>query len=307
MSQIKIQDKKLIEDIITLKREQEAIILAHNYQKPEIYDVADHIGDSLELARVAASSTAKILVFGGVKFMAESAKILSPNKKVLLPVSQAGCSMADMLKVEELRNFKSQYPQAAVVTYVNSSAEVKAESDICCTSANAIEVINSLPHKEVLFGPDKNLAAWVAKHSDKKIIAWQGYCEAHNVVDKENVLKAKQSHSQAKVIVHPECSLEVCELADAVLSTSGMLRYAKEDRGEEFIIGTEIGMLALLKKQNPDKKFYPLNDNMLCEDMKLTTLETMLKALTNLKTEIVVPDNIAQAANSALAAMLKVT
>ncbi|NTV28125.1 MAG: quinolinate synthase NadA, partial [Methanothrix sp.] len=238
----------MIEEIISLKKERHAIILAHNYQIPCVQDVADLVGDSLELSRAAASLDAEVIVFCGVDFMAETAAILSPQKKVVLPENGAWCPMAHMIAPDQLLDLKSQNPRAAVVCYVNSTAEVKAESDICCTSANGVQVVNSLPEKQVIFVPDRNLAAYVARYTDKEIIPWNGYCYVHDHFTPSEVEAARELHPLAEVLVHPECRLEVINLADYVYSTAGMGRHAKVSKAREFIIGTETGMLYRLKK-----------------------------------------------------------
>jgi quinolinate synthase len=267
----------LISKINKLKKEKNAIILVHNYQRPEIYRVADFIGDSLELSREAAKTDADIIVFCGVDFMAESAKILNTDKKVLIPVKGAECPMAGMVNRKELLDLKKQYPGAAVVSYVNTSAETKAESDICCTSTNCVEVVNSLPQKEVIFVPDENLANYVQTKTDKKIIPWKGFCYVHAKITPEQVKEAKSLHPDAKVLVHPECSLDVIKLADYVCSTSQMLYRAKEDNAKEFIIVTEHGMVERLKLELPEKKFYSIVAT--CIQQKKNTLPAVLRSL----------------------------
>jgi len=288
------------------KAMRQAVIIAHNYQPDAVQEVADYTGDSLELARLAAKTDAKVIAFAGVTFMAESAKILSPQKTVLLPVAEAGCPLADTINAEDLQNAKAQHPQAAVVVYVNSSAEVKALADICCTSANAIAVVNALPHDEVIFAPDKNLAHWVARHTRKRIIPWPGSCCTHNAIMVKEVEQARKNHPDAKFIAHPECRPEVCAQADAVLSTSQMLRFAKSEPVQEFIVGTEIGLLYRLRQENPDKQFYPLSERMICKNMKLTSLADLADALEFLKHPIEVPETIVVRAAQALDAMLRV-
>jgi len=267
----------LINKINKLKKEKNAIILVHNYQRPEIYRVADFIGDSLELSREVAKTDADIIVFCGVDFMAESAKILNPDKKVLIPVKGAECPMAGMVNRKELLDLKKQYPGAAVVSYVNTSAETKAESDICCTSTNCVEVVNSLPQKEVIFVPDENLANYVKTKTDKKIIPWKGFCYVHAKITPEQVKEAKSLHPDAKVLVHPECRLDVIKLADYVCSTSQMLYRAKEDNAKEFIIVTEHGMVERLKLELPEKKFYSIVAT--CIQQKKNTLPAVLRSL----------------------------
>lgn len=252
--------------------------MAHNYQRPEIYDVADFIGDSLGLCVEAAKTDAEIIVFCGVNFMAESAAILNPKKKVLVPNMDAGCAMADMVEARQLKEFRALHPDAAVVTYVNSTAEVKALSDVCCTSSNAVKVVRAMPQKKIIFVPDKNLAAYVAKQvPEKEIIAWEGYCPIHNFVDKEYVNEIRKLHPKAKIIAHPESKPEVLAVADYISSTTGMIDCAKNDKGKEFFVLTECGMVERLHRALPEKKFYGLCN--MCFDMKKNTLPAVLKAL----------------------------
>jgi quinolinate synthase len=296
----------LLDRLAGLKARHHAIVLAHNYQPDEVQDAADFTGDSLELSRLAAREQAEVLVFAGVTFMAESAKILSPQKTVLLPVLEAGCPMADTITTEDVWRARQEHPRAAVVSYVNSSAEVKAESDICCTSANAVQVVNSLEQDEIIFVPDKNLADWVARHTSKCIIPWAGSCCTHNNIRPEAVVQAKAIHPQAKFMAHPECRPDVCSQADAVLSTSQMLRYVKSDSGREFIVGTEVGLLHRLRLENPDKIFYPLSSKMVCASMKLTSLEILVQSLENLSHPVVIPESVRSRAVRALDAMLRI-
>ncbi|HID92552.1 MAG TPA: quinolinate synthase NadA [bacterium (Candidatus Stahlbacteria)] len=296
---------ELRQEIMELKKAKNAVILVHNYQIPEIQEIADFFGDSLELSKIAAELDAKIIVFCGVHFMAETAKILSPDKMVLLPRKDAGCPMADMVDAESLRRLKAQYPDAEVVTYVNTTAEVKAESDVCCTSANAIKVVQNVESQRIIFVPDKNLANYVARFVDKEIIPWDGYCYVHQKIDPIEVIKAKQMNDGAKVIVHPECTKEVIDLADEVLSTSGMIRFAKNTSAKIIIVGTEEGLLYRLKKQNPDKIFYTAGPAQLCRNMKLTTLEDVYLALKEEKYKIEVPESIRKRAKIALDRMLE--
>jgi quinolinate synthase len=296
----------IIEDILALKKERQATILAHNYQIPEVQEVADLVGDSLELSRAAAHLESDIVVFCGVDFMAETAAILSPQKKVILPVSGAYCPMAHMITPEELNDLKALHPEAAVVCYVNSTAEIKAESDVCCTSANGVQVVNSLLEKEVIFVPDRNLAAYVARHTDKKIIPWNGYCYVHDQFTVEEVRAARAAHPNAEVLVHPECPAQVIDQADFVYSTAGMGRHARASAAKEFIIGTEAGMIYRLKKDNPDKEFYPLSENAICQNMKKTDLALVLRALQTLEPRVTVPEEIAVRARRAIERMLAV-
>ena len=302
-------DDYYIKEIEKLRRERRAVILAHNYQRGEIQDLADINGDSLELSRKAAQTDARVIVFCGVRFMAESAAILSPSKTVLLPVPEAGCPLADMITVKGLREMKGKYPGAAVVSYVNTSAEIKAESDICCTSTNAIEIVDSLKEDRVIFVPDENLGRYVATKTSKEIIFWKGYCPAHYRVLPEDIVKIKQAHPRAKLIVHPECRLEVILMADEVLSTGGMIKYAKNspaEEAEEIIVGTEVGLVYRLQKENPHKRFYLATDKLICPNMKLTTLAKVAQALKKLQHVIKVPEDIRQKAERALKRMLEV-
>jgi len=291
-----------------LKEEKNAVIIVHNYQRDEIQDIADYTGDSLGLARVAVSTKADIIVFCGVQFMAESAAILNPDKKVLLPVKEAGCPLADMITVHKLRQKKKEYLDAAVVCYVNSSAEVKAESDISCTSSNAIEVVRSMKNKQIIFVPDKNLGRYVqSKVPEKQIILWEGYCPTHLRLREEDIINIKKKYPNAELIVHPECSPEVLKRADHICSTGGMFTYAKESKSKEFIIGTESGMFYSLRKQNPDKKFYMPTARLLCANMKLTTLGWVAHSLENLVYEVTVPEKISKKARKTLEKMLAIT
>ncbi len=296
----------MIEEILALKKERNAVILAHNYQMPAVQDVADLVGDSLELSRAAARLDVEVIVFCGVDFMAETAAILSPQKRVVIPERGAWCPMAHMITPDQLREMKALYPEAAVVAYVNSTAEVKAESDVCCTSANGVQVVASLPQRKVIFVPDRNLAAYVARHTDKQIIPWNGYCYVHDHFTPQEVQAARALHPQAEVLVHPECRPEVIDLADHVFSTAGMGRHAKSSQATEFIIGTEVGMIYRLKKENPEKEFYPLSENAVCQNMKKTSLEKVLRALQTLEPRVTVPEEIAARARKAIERMLAV-
>ncbi len=296
----------IVEEILDLKEQRNAVILAHNYQRGEVQDIADFVGDSFGLSREAARSSASVIVFCGVDFMAESAAILSPDKTVLIPEPGARCPMAAMITPEELRGIKKEHPHAAVVCYVNTSASVKAESDICCTSANAVKIVNSLAEKEVIFVPDQNLAHYTQAHTTKKIIPWKGYCPTHHLILPGDVLLEKEEHPQAEILVHPECRPEVVELADQVLSTGGMLKYVSSSPSREFIIGTEIGLLYQLEKQNPNKKFYPATPYVVCPNMKLTTLESILNSLRHNQHVIRLPREVRLKAKKALDRMLEV-
>jgi len=300
------EQKELIKKINDLKKEKNAVILVHNYQTPDIYYVGDFIGDSLELARKASQVESDVIVFAGVDFMAETAYILNPGKKVLLPTYGARCPMAAMVDEEQLRRLKEQYPNAAVVSYVNTTAETKAETDICCTSANAIKVVQSLPEDIVIFTPDKNLANYVAQHTEKKIIPWKGFCYVHNKMSAEMLRQAKLEKPDAKVIVHPECPSEIIELADYVESTSQMVTAAQDDPAKEFIIGTEIGMIYRLQELVPDKTFYSVPPTHTCLQMKKNTLQNIYDALVNDQHVITVPEDIRVRAQKSLERMLEV-
>lgn len=293
-------------EILRLKKLRNATILAHNYQIPPVQDIADFVGDSLELSRTAASLDSDVIIFCGVDFMAETAAVLSPSKKVILPDPAARCPMAQMITVDQLKEAKELYPKAAIVCYVNSTALIKAESDICCTSANAISVVNFLPNRQIIFIPDWNLASYVARYTDKEIIPWDGYCYVHSNIRPEELMEAKRLHPSAEVLVHPECRPEVIDLADYVYSTSGMRRHAKASRAREFIVGTEVGMLYRLKKENPDKEFYPASEKVICQNMKKTNLENVLSALQTLEPRVTVPNEIAIRARRSIEGMLAV-
>ncbi len=266
--------------IEALKAKRNAMILAHNYQLPEIQDIADYVGDSLELARISQKINQETILFCGVYFMAEITKILNPEKTVLMPDLHAGCPMADMIKPQQLKTEKEKHPDAGVMCYVNSNADIKALSDICCTSANGVKVAQSLKEKEILFIPDKYLGSYIASQvAEKTFHLWPGYCPTHMVFSKEDLLKLKIQHPKAKIVAHPECRLDVQEIADKICSTSQMIRYAQETDADEFIICTELGMLHRLKKENPTKKFIPGSPNAICPNMKLTTIEKILWSL----------------------------
>jgi quinolinate synthase len=301
------EDKILVGKIKELKKKHNAIILAHNYQLPEVQDIADFRGDSLELSRIAAKTEAKVIVFCGVYFMAETASILSPDKLVIMPDVSAECPMANMMNADDLRKLKQEHPGAVAVGYVNTSAAVKAELDYCCTSSNAVAVVNALKdEKEIIFVPDKYLADYVSKKTGRKLISWHGFCPTHVKILPEDLKREKKFHPQAKVLVHPECLPQVVALADAVLSTSQMAKYAKEDPAKEFIIGTESGLLYRLKQDNPDKEFYAASERAVCPNMKRTTQEKVLWALEELKEEVRVSDEIRKKARLAIERMLKI-
>lgn len=321
----------LQEEILRLKEEKRAVLIAHNYQRDEVQDIADFTGDSLELSRKASGTDCDVIVFCGVNFMAESASILSPDKTVLLPETGACCPMADMVTVSTprklwkeypgyevqptfvypreftLRDIKAQNPGVPVVAYVNTTAEVKAESDICCTSANVVEVVESLHDEKVICIPDRNLSTWAQKNTKKEIIAWDGFCHVHDRIGAKDVHAAREKHPGAVLMAHPECRPEVLELADHVTSTSGMLRFAKSSGAREFIVGTEVGLMHRLRKDNPDKTFHPLRKDMICPNMKKTTLKSVLNALEAMEHEIKVPEEIRVPAKKALDRMLAIT
>jgi len=289
-----------------LLKEKNAILLVHYYQRGEIQDIADILGDSLALSIEAARTDADIIVFAGVRFMAESAAILSPDKTVLLPREESGCPLADMITVEQLEKARAEDPDASVVAYVNSSAEVKAHSDICCTSANALKVVNSIRDtKRVLMIPDGNLAHYTALHTDREVIPWKGYCPVHHFVTPEEVRSVKDQYPQAKFAAHPECRPEVLEMADSVGSTGGIIRFARETDAKEIIVGTELGIIHQLEKENPDKTFIPVSEKLICRDMKYITLEDIHDALVEMKHVVTVPDEIRASANKALNRMLE--
>ena len=301
-----MKKEEIVERIAQLKKERNAVILAHNYQTGEVQDIADYIGDSLGLSQKAASSEASVIVFCGVHFMAETAAILAPAKTVLLPEIKAGCPMADMITAGELREWKKRYPGRKVVAYVNTTADVKAESDICCTSSNAVKVVISLEDEEVLFVPDKNLAAYVARQTNKKIIAWDGYCSIHDNIRLRDIKEKKKAHPEAEVWAHPECRPEVIDLADKVLSTGKMVKEAGETPKKEIIVATEAGIIYRLKKENPGKSFYPGRDQALCPNMKKINLEKVLISLEKIVYRIEVPPEISCKARGAIEKMVKI-
>ncbi len=307
MSVPEMKDEKLVNDILKLKEERRAVILAHNYQIGEVQDMADFVGDSLDLSQQAAKTEAEVILFCGVNFMAETAKILSPNKTVLMPDLNAGCAMANMITLRQLKEMKKKHPGAVVVSYINTTAEIKAETDYCCTSANAVKIVQAIPkEKEIVFIPDKYLGDYTSKVANRKMILWQGYCPTHRRILAEDILKKKALYPRAEVLVHPECTPDVIAMANKVLSTSGICRHAKESSSEEFVIGTEIGILHRLQKENPHKKFYPASVLSDCPSMKLNNLEKILWSLEDMVYDVEVPTDIAQKAKRSIDRMLEI-
>jgi quinolinate synthase len=295
-----------IAEITDLKRERDAVILAHNYQRPEIFRVADFVGDSLELARQATRVDRQVIVFCGVHFMAETAKILNPTRKVILPDLRAGCSLADSVTGEDLADRKAElkklHPDLMVVGYVNTTADVKAECDACCTSSNAVKIVEALPSRHILFVPDRNLAAYVQSQTTKEIIAWDGNCYVHHQITPEQIGAVRKALPRVRVLAHPECRTDVLKLADAVLSTSGMVKYAKESAEHEFLVVTECGLSDRLLLEVPGKRFY--KSCKLCHYMKMITLEGTRDALRDLGPEITIPEDVRVRAATALERML---
>lgn len=296
----------IIEKIKQLKKEKNAVILAHSYQNVEIDEVADFVGDSLYLSQKANETNADIIVFAGVYFMAQTAKILSPDKKVLLPRKESGCKMADMVNLEQVRDFKSKYPNMPVVCYINSTAEVKSECDMCCTSSNALKVVESLNEKEILFLPDNYLGKWVEKKlGNVKINTYAGFCPTHLQIKPEDVTSAREKYPNALVLAHPECHSDVVELADYVGSTTGIMNFVKKSNDKSFIIATEKGVVDRLKRDYPDKEFILIKNNLICPDMKLNTLQDIYDALANEEYEIIVDEAVAKKAVACIDKMLE--
>ena len=299
-------DTETVSKIHSLKKERKAVILVHNYQLGEIQDIADFIGDSLELSQQAARTDARVIVFCGVHFMAETASILCPDKTVLLPDMNAGCPMANMVTAEQLKQRKKELPDAAVVCYVNTTAEVKAESDICCTSANAVRVVESLSNEKILFVPDKYLGHYISTKVNKQFFLWPGFCPTHARIMPQHILELKKNYPKARVVVHPECRPEVIALADEVLSTGGMCRYARREDVNQMIVGTEIGIIYRLRRENPGKMFIPVSEQAICPNMKLITLEKVLCCLEEMTPEVKVAEDIRLRAKKAVDRMLEV-
>jgi len=298
---------EVINNILKLKAEKDAIILAHNYQIGEVQDIADFVGDSFQLSYEASKTRKKIIVFCGVQFMAETAKILSPEKKVLLPDENSGCPMADMITANQLKKLRDKHPGAVVVCYVNSTAEVKALSDICCTSANAVRVVESIPkNKKIIFIPDKYLGSYVQSQTGRELILWNGYCPTHILITVKDIINLKKDYPDAVVMVHPECTPDVIDIADKVASTGGMLKYARKNKKKNFIIGTEIDIIHRLKKENPDKNFYPATSKAICPDMKLINLEKIMWALIDEKYEIIIEEDVIRKAKLAINKMMAI-
>ncbi len=296
----------LQERILKLKKERNAVILAHNYQLGEVQDIADFVGDSLELSQNAARTNARVIVFCGVHFMAETAAILCPDMTVLLPDMHAGCPMANMITAEQLRQKKKELPGATVVCYVNTTAEVKAESDICCTSANGVKVVESVVNNEILFVPDQYLGQYISSKTRKEMTFWPGYCPTHVRIQARDIVRLKAEYPQAKVVAHPECRPEVIALADEVLSTGGICRYARRDDVKELIVGTEMGIIYRLRKENPGKRFIPVSEQAVCPNMKLITLEKVLWSLEEMAPQVKVPEPIRIRAKAAVDRMLAI-
>jgi quinolinate synthase len=300
-------DERLLGKIKKLKDDRKAVILAHNYQPGEIQDLADFTGDSLGLSIKAAETDADVIVFCGVQFMAETAAILSPEKTGLLPDKFAGCPMADMITAEQLRQLKQEHPDALVVCYVNSSAEVKAESDYCCTSANAVEIVSSLPKdKRIIFVPDQHLGRFVAERTGRDLVLWPGYCHVHVVITVDDIKNARAKYPDAIVMAHPECTEPVKELSDELLSTGQMLKFAAKSTAKQFIIATETGIIHTLKKQNPEAEFVPASDRAICPNMKKITLDKLIGSLEDMQHKITVPDRIRIEAKKALDRMVEI-
>ncbi|MBU8902569.1 MAG: quinolinate synthase NadA [Victivallales bacterium] len=303
-----LNQNEIIGRIQKLKKEKNAVILVHNYQLGEVQDIGDYVGDSLGLSIQAKEAECDVIVFCGVRFMAETAKILSPDKTVLLPVAEAGCPMADMATADQLRKFKKEHPGVVAVAYVNSTAELKTEVDICCTSANAEKVVASIPKdKEIIFLPDKNLGANVARDLGRELMLWPGFCPTHMRISKKMINQRKEEFPDALVMVHPECEPEVVEMADVSLSTGGMLKFAAETDAKQIIVGTELGIIHRLKIETPDKIFIPVSEQAICPNMKLIELHDVLNALENMETEIILEAEIIEKARASIEKMIAIS
>ena len=299
-------DQNLTEQIVRLKQEKKALIIAHNYQRPEVQDIADFTGDSLELSRKAAATDAEVIVFCGVHFMAETAKILSPEKVVLLPDEEAGCPMANMITAKQLDEERAKHPGAQVVCYVNSSAAVKAGSDICCTSANAVQVVEAMAaNRPILFVPDQYLGHYVMRKTGRELLFWPGYCPTHMKITVKDINSQRALFHSAKVLVHPECRPDVIDAADEALSTGGIIRYARKYQGKTLVVGTETGILHRLKKENPGVEYVPVTNKSLCPNMKKIDLGKVLRSLQEMKPQIKVPEDIRRGALNAVDRMLQ--
>ena len=299
-------DIELANKILRLKKSRNAVILAHNYQLGDVQDIADFVGDSLELSQNAARTNAEVIVFCGVHFMAETTSIICPDKTVLLPDINAGCPMANMITAAKLIERKKELPDAAVVCYINSTAEVKAESDVCCTSANAVEVIESVEASEALFVPDQYLGHYVSTRTDKKMTFWPGFCPTHIRIQAKDIVRLKLEYPQAVVVVHPECRPDVIFLADEVLSTGGMCRFARQTEAREIVVGTELGIIHRLRKENPSKKFIPASERAVCPNMKLITMEKILWSLEGMTPEVKVAEEVRLRAKAPVDRMLEI-
>ncbi|MDP8289866.1 MAG: quinolinate synthase NadA [Candidatus Susulua stagnicola] len=300
------QDKEVLrKEILKLKKGRKAVLLAHNYQITEVQEIADFLGDSLELSKISKAAKEEVIIFAGVRFMAETAKILSPKKKVLLPVLEASCELAEMIEPEQLIELKQKYPDAWVVSYVNSTAAIKALSDVCCTSSNAVTVVRNVPVKKVIFVPDKNLGWWVQKNvPEKEVIIWPGYCFVHEYFSLKDLEESRRIYPEALVMAHPECIKEVLNKADYVDSTAGMLKIAQESKAKKIIVGTEEGMIHRLRRENPDKEFYSLGSTRICTNMKRTTLSDLRRALVKDEYKIELDSEIIEKAQIALERMV---
>lgn len=302
----KVRNRELQEKILRLKKERNAIILAHYYQRPEIQEIADFLGDSLGLAQKAKETAADVILFCGVHFMGESAKILNMEKTVIIPDERAGCPMADMVNVDGLRKLKAQHPKAKVVAYINTTAEIKAETDICCTSSNAVKVIQSVDAEEIIWIPDKNLGQYVQQFTDKKMIIWEGYCNTHDLLTVPDVEKLKSQYPGALFVAHPECRPEVWKMADFVGSTTGILTFCRESEHKQFIVATEEGVRYMLEKESPDKEFIFASKYLVCPNMKVNNLKKLATALETMQPEIYLPEEMADRARASLERMLQV-